>query len=81
MKIFTIDSDNNITVHATRKSARASRLCVFDSAETLAAQIGPHNKRLVEIWNGLTGVTPVTQVHQPGWPRMSSPRSRDKQLP
>ena len=60
MNIFTIDSDNNITVHATRKSARASQMCVFDSAETLATQICSH-KRLVEIWNSLTGVAAVTR--------------------
>jgi hypothetical protein len=60
MNIFTIDSDNNTSVHATRKSAHASRMRVFDSAETLATQIDS-NKRLVEIWNSLTGVTPVTR--------------------
>ena len=60
MDIFAIDSDNNITVHAIRKSADAPAMRVFDSAETLAAQIDSH-KRLVEIWNRLTGVTPVTR--------------------
>ena len=59
MSVFTIDSDNNITVHATRKTARESGAAPFDTAENFAEVIGPDNKRLVEIWNGLTGVTPV----------------------
>jgi hypothetical protein len=60
MNAFTIDTDNNITVHATRKAARETGAPVFDTAENLAELIGPdNNKRLVEIWNSLTGVTPV----------------------
>ena len=59
MDVFTIDAENNITVHSTRKAARATGAGVFDTAENLAALIGEDNKRLVEIWNGLTGVTPV----------------------
>jgi hypothetical protein len=59
MNAFTIDSDNNITVHATSKAARETGAGVFDSAENFAELIGPDNKRLVEIWNSLTGVTPV----------------------
>ena len=59
MNAFTIDSDNNITVHATKKAARATGAGVFDTAESLASLIGTDNKRLVEIWNSLTGVTPV----------------------
>ena len=59
MSAFTIDADNNITVHATKKAARATGAGVFDTAESLAALIGPDHKRLIEIWNSLTGVTPV----------------------
>lgn len=59
MSAFTIDSDNNITVHATRKVARETGAGVFDTAENLAELIGPDNGRMVAIWNGLTGVTPV----------------------
>ena len=59
MHVFTIDTGNNITVHSTRKAARATGAGVFDTAESLAELIGEDNKRLVEIWNGLTGVTPV----------------------
>ena len=61
MKTFTIDTDNNITVHASRKAARETGVGVFASEEQLAELIGPDNKRLVEIWNGLPGVKPVTK--------------------
>ena len=59
MNAFTIDSDNNIAVHATTKAARETGADVFDTAESLAELIGTDNKRLIEIWNSLTGVTPV----------------------
>ena len=59
MNAFTIDSDNNITVHASRKAARQSGAGVFDTAEDLAELIGTDTRRLVAIWNSLTGVTPV----------------------
>jgi hypothetical protein len=59
MNVFTIDTDNNITVHNTKKAARETGAGVFDTAESLADLIGTDNKRLIEIWNSLTGVTPV----------------------
>ena len=59
MNAYTIDADNNITVHATRKAARETGAGVFDTAENLAELIGEDNKRLVAVWNSLTGVTPV----------------------
>jgi hypothetical protein len=59
MNVFTIDADNNITVHATKKAARETGSDVFHTAAGFAELIGANNKRLVEIWNGLTGVTPV----------------------
>src|SRR4051794_27262717 len=58
IKTFTIDSD--ITVHPSRKAARETGAGVFASEKQLAELIGPDNKRLVEIWNSLTGVKPVT---------------------
>ena len=61
MKTFTIDTDNNITVHASRKAARETGAGVFATEEQLAELIGPDNKRLVEIWNSLAGVKPVTK--------------------
>ena len=59
MNVFTIDADNNITVHPNRKIARRTGAGVFDSAESFAGLIGPDSKRLVQIWNSLTGVRPV----------------------
>jgi Protein of unknown function (DUF3489) len=61
MKTFTIDAENNITVHNSRKAARETGAGVFASEEQFAELIGPDNKRLVEIWNSLAGVKPVTQ--------------------
>jgi len=59
MNVFTIDADNNITVHPNRKIARRTAAGVFDSAESFAGLIGLDSKRLVQIWNSLTGVRPV----------------------
>ena len=61
MKYFTIDTDNNITVHASKKAARDTGAAVFATEEQLADLIGPDNKRLVEIWNSLAGAKPVTK--------------------
>jgi len=61
MKTFTIDTDNNITVHTSRKAARETGAGVFATEEQFADLIGPDNKRLVEIWNSLAGVKPVTK--------------------
>ena len=61
MKTFTIDTENNITVHASRKAARETGAGVFATEEQFAELVGPDNKRLVEIWNGLPGVKPVTK--------------------
>ncbi len=61
MKTFTIDAENNITVQPSRKAARETGAGVFATEEQFADLIGPDNKRLVEIWNGLTGVKPVTK--------------------
>jgi hypothetical protein len=61
MKMFTIDTDNNITVHLSRKAARETGAGVFTTAQQLAELIGPDNKRFVQIWNSLAGVKPVTK--------------------
>src|SRR5215469_252207 len=61
MKTFTIDTDNNITVHASRKAAKETGLAVFASEEQFAELIGTDNKRVVEIWNSLPGVKPVAK--------------------
>jgi hypothetical protein len=66
MKSFSINSDNDITVHATLKAAREAGNGsgekgegVFDSEAGLSELIGVDGKRLLQIWNSLTGVTPV----------------------
>src|SRR5260370_21726932 len=61
MKTFTIDAENNITTHPSRKAARETGAGVFATEEQFADLIGPDNKRLVEIWNGLAGGKPVTK--------------------
>jgi hypothetical protein len=60
MKHFTISTDNNITIHASRKEAHAQATeLAFSTEEQFADAIGNDSKRLIEIWNGLPGVTPV----------------------
>ena len=60
MKHFTINTDNNITIHASRKEAHAQAAeLAFSTEEQFADAIGNDSKRLIEIWNGLPGVTPV----------------------
>ena len=61
MKHFTIDNENNITVHANRQAARDTGAGVFSTEVQFADLIGPDNKRLLEIWNSLPGVKPVTK--------------------
>lgn len=66
MKAFSIDADNNITVHGSRKAAiaavenmAAGEGSVFATEEQLTEVAGTNGKRLIEIWNSLPGVTPV----------------------
>ena len=59
MKAFSISADNDITVHASRKAARETGDGVFTTQEQLGELIGKDGRRLVEIWNSITGVTPV----------------------
>jgi Protein of unknown function (DUF3489) len=61
MKTFTIDAENNITIHASRKVAKETGLAVFASEEQFAEVIGTDNKRVMDIWNSLAGVKPVTK--------------------
>jgi hypothetical protein len=61
MKHFTIDTDNNITVHSSKKAARETGAAAFSTEEQFADVIGPDNKRLVEIFNSLPGVKPVAK--------------------
>src|SRR3954453_3562069 len=61
MKHFTIEAENDITAHASRKAAKETGAPVFSTEEQFADLIGTDNKRLVEIWNSLPGVKPVTK--------------------
>jgi Protein of unknown function (DUF3489) len=61
MKHFTIDAENNLAVHSSKKAAREIGAGVFATEVQLADLIGPDNKRLVAIWNSLPGVQPVTK--------------------
>jgi len=61
MKAFTIDADNNITFHASAKAApKTEGTEVFTSEKALGelAVAWPAG-RLIDIFNSLTGVTPV----------------------
>ena len=63
MRTYTIDSENNITVFANVKEAKTSNetgAVIFTTQGELGklATDWPIS-RLVEIWNSLTGVTPV----------------------
>lgn len=59
MKHFSITDDGNITVHATKKAAKETGAAVFSSEEQLGDLIGADGKRMVEVWNSLTGAQPV----------------------
>src|ERR1017187_15800 len=61
MKHFTIDTENNITAYPSKKAARETGVPDFASEVQLADLIGPDNKRLLDIWNSIPGVTPVTK--------------------
>jgi len=60
---FTIDSENNITAHATPEEAAAATATPFDSfssqKELAELTMAWPAERLVAVWNSLPGVTPV----------------------
>jgi hypothetical protein len=60
---FTIDTENNITAHATPEEAAAATTTPFDSfgnqKQLTELAKGWPTERLVAIWNSLPGVTPV----------------------
>jgi Protein of unknown function (DUF3489) len=61
VKHFTIDTENNITFHASRNAARETGSGVFSTEEQFADLIGNDNQRLLDIWNSLPGVKPVAK--------------------
>jgi hypothetical protein len=66
MKAFTIDAENNITAFPSRKAAEANLpptgAVVFTTAAGLQGYLDKFPAgAAVEIWNSLTGATPVTK--------------------
>jgi hypothetical protein len=64
MKTFTIEHEtNNIMLHQSLEEAQAVQESEhFDSAETFASLTAEWSTtRLIEIWNGIPGVTPVNK--------------------
>jgi hypothetical protein len=65
MKMFTIDSNNNISVFASKKEAAAASATPFDpfTSQSELAELATAwpMSRLVEIWNSIPGVTAVTK--------------------
>ena len=63
MTTFTIDADHNITAYANAAEAKqgdAAGMIQFDSQAALAKLSADWPlSRLVEIWNGIPGQTPV----------------------
>src|SRR5438309_7541097 len=58
MKTYTIDAENSITAHATKQEAGEGE--TFSSHQELASLVAEwQTDRLVEVWNGIPGLTPV----------------------
>src|SRR5207245_10673669 len=57
MKTYTIDTENSITAHATKPEAGEGES--FGSQQELASLVAEWpTDRLVEVWNGIAGLTP-----------------------
>jgi hypothetical protein len=58
MKTYTIDAENSITAHTTKQEADEGES--FSSQQELASLVveWPAH-RLIEVWNGIPGLTPV----------------------
>ena len=58
MKTYTIDAENSITAHATKQEAGEGES--FSSQQELASLVAEWpTDRLIEVWNGIPGLTPV----------------------
>src|SRR5882672_6586321 len=58
MKTYTIDTENSITAHATKQEAGEGES--FSSQQELVSLVAEWpTDRLVEVWNGIPGQTPV----------------------
>jgi hypothetical protein len=65
MKTFTIDADNNISVFTSKEEAAAASVTPFGpfTSQSELAEVAAEwpASRLVEIWNGIPGVTAITK--------------------
>jgi len=60
MTIFTIDSENNIAAHASESEITDKGSEQFTSEKELAQLVAAWpGSRLVDVWNGIPGLTPV----------------------
>ena len=58
MKTYTIDTENSITAHTTKQEAGDGES--FSSQQELARLVAEWpSERLIEVWNGIPGLTPV----------------------
>src|SRR5437016_10821 len=58
MKTYTIDTENSITAFASKQEAGEGES--FSSQQELASLVAEwQTDRLVEVWNGIPGLTPV----------------------
>ena len=58
MKMFTIDAETSITASATKQEAGEGES--FSSQQELASLVAEWPAdRLIELWNGIPGLTPV----------------------
>src|SRR6266404_196106 len=58
MTTYTIDTENSITAHATKQETGEGES--FSSQQELASLVAEWPAdRLIEVWNGIPGLTPV----------------------
>src|SRR5712664_4934084 len=58
MTTYTIDTENSITAHASKQEAGEGES--FASQQELASLVAEWpTDRLIEVWNGIPGLTPV----------------------
>src|SRR4029434_99988 len=61
MTTYTIDTENSITAHASKQEAGEGE--TFSSQQELASLVAEWPaSRLIEVWNGIPGLTPVKKV-------------------
>ena len=61
MTHFTIDTENNITAYPTRADAESAAMPDAEAFHGDNFLVALPTDRLIEIWNGIAGVKPVTK--------------------